>query len=68
VVVAGRAEGVVDRVGEIQGEVTRDHREVADPMTGYRFGFLIGIAVALTGAVAAFTVPRAVRRTAHDLR
>ncbi|WP_165949139.1 MFS transporter [Kribbella turkmenica] len=40
----------------------------ADPMTGYRFGILIGIAVAFAGAVAAFTVPRAVRRPANDLR
>jgi MFS family permease len=39
-----------------------------DPMTGYRLGFLIGIVVALAGAVAAFTVPRAVRRTADELR
>ncbi|WP_433166035.1 MFS transporter [Kribbella sp. CA-247076] len=39
-----------------------------DPMTGYRFGFLIGIVVAFAGVVAGFTVPRAVRRTASGLR
>jgi hypothetical protein len=37
-------------------------------MTGYRLGFGIGIVVAVAGVVAAFTVPRAVRRTAHEGR
>jgi len=39
-----------------------------DAMTGYRLGFGIGIVVAVAGVVAAFTVPRAVRRTAHEGR
>jgi MFS family permease len=38
-----------------------------DPLQGYRFGFLVGIGMAFAGAMAAFTVPRAVRRTAPDL-
>lgn len=39
----------------------------AAPMTGYRLGFLAAIAIALAGAVAALTVPRAVRRTRAEL-
>ncbi|TCO43933.1 MFS transporter [Kribbella antiqua] len=35
----------------------------ATEMHGYRLGFLTGVAIALAGAVAALTVPRAVRRT-----
>ena len=39
----------------------------AAPMTGYRMAYLLGIAVALAGVAAGFTVPRTVRGTARGL-